>query len=58
MLKRMYLDRMIQPAQNIGLKMLTCPGCDATLGTSMIYKKENRPAYKLYPGAVAKQLTN
>ena len=54
MLKRMYIDRFIdlQPSG----KSLTCPTCKSELGIEMIYKKENRPAYRLFVGAVRKKI--
>ncbi len=53
-LKRMYVDRMS------GLEFdvpdnLRCPSCQELLGMRMIYKKEERAAYRLLPGAVAKK---
>jgi len=33
---------------------LICPKCRALLGIAMIYKKENRPAVRLFAGAVGK----
>lgn len=55
-LKRMYLDRMIDPTVAINAKELLCPECHRLLGTLMIYKKEDRPAYRLFVGAVKKTL--
>jgi len=53
-LRRMYLDRII------GLKIqgnnLVCPKCKELLGLSMVYKKENRPAIRLFEGAVSKKI--
>lgn len=55
-LKRMYVDRMS------GLEFevtdnLRCSGCQELLGMAMIYKKEERAAYRLLPGAVAKKIS-
>lgn len=57
-LKRMYADRIVSPTKPVGGKGLDCPGCKASLGVSMIYKKEDRPAYRLFVGAVAKKICN
>lgn len=54
-LKRMYVDRIVNPSKPPGAKGLDCPGCKAGLGVRMIYKKEDRPAYRLFVGAVAKK---
>jgi len=53
MLKRMYVDRMVdlQPVD----KDLVCPGCARQLGVRMVYAKEQRDAYRLFAGAVAKK---
>ncbi|NBS41166.1 hypothetical protein EBS80_00720 [bacterium] len=53
MLKRMYLDRFegTPPTDTF-----VCPGCKELLGVAMTYKKENRPAIRLFVGAVAKQI--
>jgi transcription elongation factor Elf1 len=55
-LKRMYIDRMIdiQPENDI----LTCKSCEQSLGVLINYKKENRPAYRLFVGAVTKKIIN
>lgn len=54
-LKRMYVDRMI------GIKPsgeeLTCPACEQVLGIKIIYKKEARPAYRLFQDSVKKRIT-
>ncbi len=57
-LKRMYADRIIEPSKPLGLKGLDCPGCGASLGVRMIYKKEDRPAFRLFVGAVTKKVAN
>lgn len=55
-LKRMYFDRItgIKPSSS---KNLICGNCKETLGVPSIYKKENRSAYRLFVGAVTKQIT-
>lgn len=52
-LKRMYLDRFLGKAPT---DTLVCPGCKELLGVAMTYKKENRPAMRLFVGAVAKKI--
>ncbi|MCC7543617.1 hypothetical protein IT415_02815 [bacterium] len=34
------------------------PNCGRELGAAMDYKKENRPAYRLYAGAVKKRIVS
>ncbi|MEO6077468.1 MAG: hypothetical protein ABIP54_01665 [Candidatus Andersenbacteria bacterium] len=53
-LKRIYLDRILN--QSFTSTHLSCPACKEVLGVKMMYKKENRPAYKLFAGAVSKKL--
>ena len=53
-IKRLYLDRIVRHDVKRA-KALSCPHCKTLLGTHMIYKKENRPALRLYQGAVAKK---
>jgi hypothetical protein len=53
-LKRMYIDRIID-AQPI-VKELICQSCNQILGTKINYKKENRAAYRLFVGAISKQI--
>lgn len=55
-LKRMYIDRFID-AQPAG-KELICPKCKTVLGQRMNYKKEDRPAYRLFAGAVNKKMVS
>jgi hypothetical protein len=52
-LKRMYLDRM---NININDDNLVCSKCERVLGTKIIWHKENRPAYRLFVGAVTKKI--
>jgi RNase P subunit RPR2 len=53
-LKRVYTDRIsdITPVS----KNLICPNCKEVIGTRIVYKKENRPAYRLFVGAVNKKI--
>ena len=54
-LKRLYKDRI--DGGVAGGVMLRCPKCKEILGTAIIYKKEGRPAYRLFQDAVAKKIT-
>lgn len=54
-LQRTYLDRIV--GTKISKANLVCPKCKELLGVSMIYKSENRPAIRLFVGAVAKKIT-
>jgi hypothetical protein len=56
-LKRMYLDRMVNVDTHKWLKSnLECPKCKTLLGVPIIYKKEDRPAIRLFAGAVGKKI--
>lgn len=65
-LKRTYLDRICNSAkfenlQHLSLDkipQLVCPKCDEHIGTPIIYKKENRLAFRLFEGAVSKKIVN
>lgn len=54
-LKRLYLDRML-PMGNFSTKEIKCSDCKKLIGVQMIYEKENRPAIRLIPGALAKKI--
>lgn len=53
-LKRMYVDRFVDfsPTDD----ELICQSCQRVLGCLINYKKENRPAYRLFVGAVNKKV--
>lgn len=53
-LKRMYVDRFIDMTPT-GSDLI-CTKCQQSLGTKFNYKKENRPAYRLYVGAISKSI--
>jgi len=53
-LKRLYIDR-IQELKDQESKLI-CPKCKEHLGTLIIYEKENRPAYRLFEGAITKKI--
>jgi hypothetical protein len=63
-LKRMYLDRIFDSKKYSGLENnpiknvhnLECTSCKQILGVPILYKKEDRPAYRLFVGAVHKQI--
>ena len=50
----MYFDRVLQ--RDTTEKELKCEKCGEILGTKIIYKEENRPAYRLYVDAVTKKI--
>ncbi|MDP3986253.1 MAG: hypothetical protein Q8P77_02395 [Candidatus Veblenbacteria bacterium] len=54
-LKRLYLDRIYPLGIKTG-KQLVCKHCKELLGMATIYKKEKRPAYRLFAGAISKEL--
>lgn len=62
-LKRLYLDRIFTPQNLVGLQEnnldeipnLACKKCKATIGMPIIYKKENRLAFRLFAGAIKKK---
>ena len=53
-LRRMYVDRIINPKVSVLRKDLTCPK-DHLLGVRIIYKKENRLAFRLFVDSVVKK---
>ena len=55
-LKRMYHDRMSGIKINFRNNLI-CPNCRELLGVPIIYRKEKRPAYRLFAGAVSKKIT-
>lgn len=63
-LKRVYLDRIIESVfegqESKSLKAarsFVCPNCKQQLGTPIVYKKENRLAYRLFVGSVLKKIS-
>ena len=54
-LKRMYLDRITDSQVSITGKSLECPS-GHLLGIKIIYKKENRPAFRLFIDEVRKKI--
>ena len=63
-LKRTYLDRIynskqFENLQNLALNeipQLICLNCKEHLGVPIVYKKENRLAFRLFEGAVSKKI--
>jgi len=53
-LRRMYLDRMLHSHVSLLGKALVCSN-GHILGMRVIYKKENRPAFRLIANAVGKK---
>ncbi|CAN5144696.1 hypothetical protein BH11PAT3_BH11PAT3_0820 [soil metagenome] len=53
-LRRMYIDRIIEPKVSISGISLLCPKSHL-LGVKIIYKKENRPAFRLFVDSVVKK---
>lgn len=54
-LRRMYIDRIIDPKVSMERKDLTCPK-GHLLGVKIIYQKEKRPAFRLFVDSVAKKI--
>ena len=63
-LQRMYLDRIFSPEklaklQNVAIKNITnlvCLKCKEIIGIPYTYKKEKRPAFRLFEGSVTKKM--
>ena len=63
-LRRLYMDRIFNPAELTGLQSLSikkipglkCKKCGEALATPYIYPKEKRKAFRLYQDAVIKRL--
>ena len=51
-LKRLYVDRIFNKVILNKGKEFTCKSCKKVIGTFYIYKKENRPAIRLYQDAI------
>jgi ribosomal protein S27E len=56
LLKRMYVDRIVKLYARAGTSLI-CHKCGHVLGSHYIYKKEKRPAFRLFVGAVTKKIT-
>ena len=55
-LRRLYIDRIIEPRQKVTTSKLTCQKCKEVLGTPYMYKKEKRKSIRLYQDAVVKKM--
>jgi hypothetical protein len=63
-LKRLYLDRIVEPSSLVGLQKhaiksvgnLVCKKCKILLGAPYLYEKEKRPAFRLFVGALNKKI--
>ena len=63
-LKRMYIDRIFSPQNLVNLQKaaikkipnLICQKCKQIIGITYIYKKEDRPAFRLFEGSVIKKI--
>lgn len=63
-LLRCYADRIVWPPETVKVQTeispdtvkqagaLACSSCEKLLATPMVYEPENRPAYRLLPGAI------
>jgi len=54
-LKRLYIDRIVV-SKILADRNLTCKKCKKVLGIWTVYQKENRPAYRLFVGAIVKKI--
>ncbi len=56
-LKRLYVDRLTFPGRLARKERnLICEKCKTILGVPIVYQKEQRPAYRLFAGAVGKRI--
>ena len=56
-LKRMYIDRILAPKISPDKRSdFICQSCRKIIGTFYTYKKEKRPAIRLYQGSVVKKI--
>jgi len=56
-LRRMYIDRIIEPEVSVARKDLTCQK-GHLVGVKIIYEKEKRPAFRLFVDSVVKKIVN
>jgi len=54
-LRRMYIDRIINPKVPIGRKDLSCSNSHL-MGVKIIYEKEDRLAFRLFVDSVSKKI--
>lgn len=55
MLRRMYLDRIIDPQASVSGESLCCSN-NHLLGVKIIYEKEKRPAFRLITNSFTKKI--
>jgi len=55
-LRRMYVDRIVEPIVSISRKDLSCPE-GHLLGVKVMYEKEKRPAFRLFVDSVTKKIS-
>jgi ribosomal protein S27E len=55
-LMRLYLDRIVFPRGMNPKMKLECKKCKTVLGLPIIFKKEKRPAYRLFAYAIEKKI--
>lgn len=54
-LRRMYIDRIVDPKISISRKDLSCSK-NHLIGVKIIYDKKNRPAFRLFVDSVIKKI--
>ena len=54
-LRRMYIDRILENKVSLLNKSLACPK-GSILGVKVIFKKEKRPAFRLFADSVKKKI--
>ena len=54
-LRRMYVDRIVEPKVSIARKDFACPK-NHSLGVKITYEKESRPAFRLFVDSVTKKI--
>lgn len=54
-LRRMYIDRIIDPCVSVSRKDLSCHNAHL-LGVRIVYDKEQRPAFRLFVDSVIKKI--
>jgi hypothetical protein len=55
-IKRLYIDRIIEPSNIKNGKIMKCSGCNTIIGTFYVYPKEIRPAFRIYQEAIIKKI--
>jgi len=64
LLRRMYVDRIFSPQNLVKLQKvsfkkipnLNCSNCGHIIGIPYIFKKEGRPAFRLFVGVITKKV--